>query len=62
MTSALETISHGDGRVDPENLSSFVAAYQTVSILKLGELWAIPIMLAPGPDRESSAGCRPDRR
>ncbi len=42
---ALETISHGDGRVDPENLSSFVAAYQTVSILKLGELWAIPIML-----------------
>jgi cyclic beta-1,2-glucan synthetase len=42
---ALETISHGDGRVDPENLSSFVASYQTVSTLKLGELWAIPIML-----------------
>ncbi len=42
---ALETISHGDGRVDPESLSSFVAAYQTVTILKLGELWAIPIML-----------------
>ena len=42
---ALETISHGDGRVDPETLSSFLAAYQTVTILKLGELWAIPIML-----------------
>ncbi len=42
---ALETIAHGDGRVDPENLSRFVAAYQTVAILKLGELWAIPIML-----------------
>jgi hypothetical protein len=42
---ALETISHGDGRLDPENLSSFVAAYQSVTILKLGELWAIPIML-----------------
>src|SRR5512139_3344499 len=42
---ALETISHGDGRVDPESLSSFVAAYQTVTGLKLGELWAIPIML-----------------
>jgi cellobiose phosphorylase len=42
---ALETISHGDGRVDPENLSSFVKAYQTVTVLKLGELWAIPIML-----------------
>ena len=25
---ALETISHGDGRVDPEILSRFVAAYQ----------------------------------
>ena len=42
---ALEIISHGDGRVDPESLSSFVAAYQTVTILKLGELWAVPIML-----------------
>jgi len=42
---ALETISHGDGRVDPEGLTGFVAAYQTVTALKLGELWAIPIML-----------------
>ena len=42
---ALETISHGDGRVDPEGLSGFVAAYQTVTVLQLGELWAIPIML-----------------
>ena len=42
---ALEVISHGDGRVDPDSLTSFVTAYQTVTILKLGELWAIPIML-----------------
>ncbi|MFA4901320.1 MAG: glucoamylase family protein [Desulfobaccales bacterium] len=42
---ALETISHGDGRVDPEGLNSFIAAYQTITALKLGELWAIPIML-----------------
>jgi cellobiose phosphorylase len=42
---ALETISHGDGRVDPEGLNSFIAAYQTVTALNLGELWAIPIML-----------------
>jgi cyclic beta-1,2-glucan synthetase len=42
---ALEIISHGDGRADLESLSSFVAAYQTVTILKLGELWAVPIML-----------------
>lgn len=42
---ALEAIAHGDGRIDPEILSRFVAAYQTVTPLKLGELWAIPIML-----------------
>ena len=42
---ALETISHGDGRVDQGSLSSFIAAYQQVTALKLGELWAIPIML-----------------
>lgn len=42
---ALETISHGDGRVDPGSLRSFVAAYQTITGLTLGELWAIPIML-----------------
>ncbi|MDX9989607.1 GH36-type glycosyl hydrolase domain-containing protein [Thiothrix unzii] len=42
---ALENIAHGDGRVDPDSLSRFVTAYQTVTPLKLGELWAIPIML-----------------
>ncbi|MFC5472552.1 GH36-type glycosyl hydrolase domain-containing protein [Paraherbaspirillum soli] len=42
---ALETISHGDARVDPESLSRFVTAYQKITPLKLGELWAIPIML-----------------
>ncbi len=42
---ALEAISHGDGRVDPESLSRFVAAYQKITALKIGELWAIPIML-----------------
>ncbi len=42
---ALETISHGDGLVDAPRLSRFVASYQTVTPLKLGELWAIPIML-----------------
>lgn len=42
---ALETISHGDGRLDPEGLRIFVIAYQQVTTLKLGELWAIPIML-----------------
>ena len=42
---ALELISHVDGRVDLESLTSFVASYQSVTTLKLGELWAVPIML-----------------
>ncbi len=42
---ALDTIAHGDGRVDPDSLSRFVASYQSVTPLRLGELWAIPIML-----------------
>ena len=42
---ALEIIAHSDGRVDPENLYSFIKAYQGITNLKLGELWAVPIML-----------------
>ncbi|MET0894079.1 MAG: glucoamylase family protein [Pseudoxanthomonas sp.] len=42
---AMEAIAHGDGRIDAETLSRFVAAYQSVTPLKMGELWAIPIML-----------------
>jgi cyclic beta-1,2-glucan synthetase len=42
---AIDIIAHGDGRLDPESLSRFVVAYQEVTTLKLGELWAIPIML-----------------
>jgi len=42
---ATELISHTDGRVDIGNISTFVSAYQSVSPLQIGELWAIPIML-----------------
>lgn len=42
---ALAAIAHGDGRVDRESLTRFIAAYQTVAPLNLGELWAVPIML-----------------
>ena len=42
---ARELIAHNDGRVDQEVLSAFVGAYQSVTPLLLGELWAIPIML-----------------
>ena len=42
---ALELISHVDGRIDANSLRSFVAAYQKGRRLKLGELWAVPIMM-----------------
>ena len=42
---ALTLISHMDGRIDDDNATQFIAAYQTVEPLMLGELWAFPIML-----------------
>ena len=44
----LELISHVDAEIDAGPLGAFIAAYQDVSSLKLGELWAIPIMLRLG--------------
>jgi cyclic beta-1,2-glucan synthetase len=41
----VEIIANSDGRIDMDNLATFVRSYQSVSYLKLGELWAIPIML-----------------
>lgn len=42
---ALYAVAHGDGRLGRGMLTRFVASYQTVKSLQLGELWAIPIML-----------------
>ncbi len=44
----LELIAHVDAQIDAAPLRAFIAAYQTVVPLKLGELWAIPIMLRLG--------------
>lgn len=41
----IELISHTDAQVDEDSLQVFFEAYQTGAILKIGELWAIPIML-----------------
>lgn len=41
---AQEVIGHGDGRVNTETLQGVLSAYQSVSVLTLGELWAVPIM------------------
>ncbi|HEY4330392.1 MAG TPA: glycosyltransferase family 2 protein, partial [Phycisphaerae bacterium] len=42
---ALELITHLDGRIDAESATRFIASYQDVSPLRIGELWAVPIML-----------------
>ncbi len=42
---AVEIISHTDGRVNLKSLIRFIKSYQTTTTLKIGELWAIPIML-----------------
>jgi len=34
-----------DGRVEAASLNGFIASYQSVETLKLGELWALPLML-----------------
>src|SRR5690606_12957459 len=38
-------ISHGDSCIAPATLSGFIEAYQQIAPLRVGELWAIPIML-----------------
>ena len=42
---ALHAVAHGDSRLGRGPLTRFVTAYQSVKLLQLGELWAIPIML-----------------
>ena len=42
---ALALIAHTDSRLDTETLRRFINAYQKVSPLSIGELWAVPITL-----------------
>ena len=42
---ARELVSRTDLRLDRENILSFIAAYQRVVPLSIGELWAVPQML-----------------
>lgn len=39
---ASEAIAHGDGRWDSSSLTSYISAYQEVTPLTLGEIWALP--------------------
>ncbi len=45
---AITLISHSEGRVEYDNVSGFLSAYQEVADLTLGELWAVPAMLRLG--------------
>jgi cyclic beta-1,2-glucan synthetase len=38
-------VAHSDSRFDPELLKTFLAAYQRIQPLTIGELWAVPITL-----------------
>ncbi|PLR26204.1 cyclic beta 1-2 glucan synthetase [Pantoea endophytica] len=40
-----EMISHSDGRLESAVLATFIHAYQRVTPLLMGELWALPAML-----------------
>jgi cyclic beta-1,2-glucan synthetase len=42
---ARELITHTDSRLDTNTLQRFIRAYQTVSPLSIGELWAVAITL-----------------
>jgi len=45
---AIALISHTEARVELDDLSLFVAAFQEVAPLRIGELWALPAMLRLG--------------
>jgi len=45
---AITLIGHSEGRVDLHNVTNFVQAFQQVSTLTIGELWAVPAMLRLG--------------
>ena len=45
---AITLISHTEGRIDLENVDLFVEAFQRVSPLSIGELWAVPAMVRLG--------------
>jgi cyclic beta-1,2-glucan synthetase len=42
---ALELIAHTDSALEETTITDFIKAYQAVTPLTIGELWAVPIML-----------------
>lgn len=42
---ALEMVAHTNGSIDDKTITSFIQAYQSQTLLSMGELWAFPLML-----------------
>ncbi|MCK9221749.1 MAG: glycosyl transferase family 36 [Limnochordia bacterium] len=42
---AQEIVAHTDGRIDEEVIAVFLRGYQSVSLLSIGEVWALPALL-----------------
>ncbi len=42
---AMELVVHNDSQLDQHNILDFLGAYQSVSVLTSGELWALPHLL-----------------
>lgn len=42
---AVELVAATDGRLDQDNIKTFLNAYQTITPLSMGELWAIPLLI-----------------
>ncbi|MGE3617905.1 MAG: hypothetical protein AB7L66_18685, partial [Gemmatimonadales bacterium] len=45
---AITLISHSEARIDLDNVTRFVGAFQQVTPLSMGELWGVPAMLRLG--------------
>ncbi|MHB1135426.1 MAG: GH36-type glycosyl hydrolase domain-containing protein [Coriobacteriia bacterium] len=45
MEAMVTLLSHTDSRIDEESLVGFTMAYQDVTPLTIGEVWAVPIMI-----------------
>ena len=57
---ALEMISHGDGRVDPESFEQFRSSLSDSHRAEAGRIMGNPHHAAPGADRKSPACCNAD--
>ena len=42
---AVEMVSHTDGIINEKTVKTFIKAYERNTVLKIGELWALPIMI-----------------